>query len=81
MLVRIFEYSTQIALDQGEIEGNTLKVEIPHSAVLFLRCNTSTPDKMMIEMKTPGGTVCFDVLVMKAQRYGIDEIFGKNLLF
>ena len=37
MLVRIFEYSTQIALDQGEIVGNVLKVEIPRSAVLFLR--------------------------------------------
>lgn len=81
MLVRIFEYATQIALDQGEIAGNILKVEIPHSAILFLRCNESTPDKMEIEMKTPGGTVCFEVLVMKAQRYGIDEIFEKNLLF
>ena len=81
MLVRIFEYSTQIALDQGEITGNQLKVEIPHSAVLFLRCKDTTPDKMMIEMKTPGGTVCFDVMVMKSQRYGIDEIFEKKLLF
>ena len=81
MLVRIFEYSTQIALDQGEIVGDTLKVEIPHSAILFLRCDTSTPDQMGIEMRTPGGTVRFDVLVMKSQRYGIDEIFEKNLLF
>lgn len=81
MLVRIFEYAAQIALDQGEIVGNTLKVEIPHSAILFLRYNTATPDKMAIEMKTPGGTVCFDVLVMKVGRYGIDEIFEKKLLF
>lgn len=81
MLVRIFEYSTQIALDQGEITGNRLRVEIPHSAVLFLRCKDTTPDKMMIEMRTPGGTVCFDVMVMKSQRYGIDEIFEKELLF
>ena len=35
----------------------------------------------MIEMKTPGGTVCFNVMVMKSQRYGIDEIFEKKLLF
>ena len=28
MLVRIFEYTTQIALDQGEIDENTLKEEI-----------------------------------------------------
>ena len=49
-----FEYATQIALDQGEIIGNTLKVEIPHSAILFLRSTGSTPDKMKIEMTTPG---------------------------
>lgn len=81
MLVRIFEYATQIALDQGEIIENTLKVEIPRSAILFLRSTESTPDKMRIEMITPGGTVSFDILVMKTQRYGIEEIFEKNLLF
>ena len=81
MLVRIFEYATQIALDQGEIVGNVLKVEIPRSAVLFLRSNRSTPDNMVIEMKTPGGTVCFDVMVLKTQRYSIDDIFDKGLLF
>ena len=32
-------------------------------------------------MKTPGGTVRFDVPVMKSQRYTIDEIFDKKLLF
>ncbi|MCI8661144.1 MAG: hypothetical protein HFG54_13040 [Lachnospiraceae bacterium] len=81
MLVRIFEYATQIALDQGEIIKNTLKVEIPRSAILFLRSTESTPDKMKIEMVTPGGTVSFEIPVMKAQRYGIEEIFEKNLLF
>ena len=35
----------------------------------------------MIEMKTPGGTVCFDVMVLKTQRYSIDDIFDKGLLF
>ena len=81
MLVRIFEYATQIALDQGEIAGNRLRVEIPHSALLFLRSHSSTPDKMEIEMKTPGGSVHFDVPVMKAQNYTIGEIFDRNLLF
>lgn len=32
-------------------------------------------------MITPGGTVSFDIPVMKTQRYGIEEIFEKNLLF
>ena len=41
MLIRIFEYATQIALDQGELENNVLKVEIPRSAILFLRSKWS----------------------------------------
>lgn len=81
MLVRIFEYATQIALDEGEIIGDTLWVEIPNSAVLFLRSSRTTPDNMKIGMKTPGGTACFDVPVMKVWQYTIDEIFSKNLLF
>ena len=81
MLIRIFEYATQIALDQGELENNVLKVEIPRSAILFLRSNGATPDKMKIEIKTPGGVNSFDVPVMKAQKYSIDDIFEKGLLF
>ncbi len=53
---------------------------LPHSAVLFLRHNASTPDKLRIKMITLGGDVEYDILVMKAQKYTIDEIFEKRLL-
>ncbi|MCD7956990.1 MAG: hypothetical protein LUG93_14830 [Lachnospiraceae bacterium] len=81
MLVRIFEYSTQIALDEGEIEGDELKVEIPNCAILFLRSTKNTPDKLRITLNTPGGSAGFDVLIMKTQEYTLDEIFEKNLYF
>ena len=58
-----------------------MTVEFPHSMVLFLRSTKKTPDTMTIEMKTPGGTVRFGVPVMKAQRYSLEEIFQKKLLF
>ncbi|MCI9338393.1 MAG: hypothetical protein HFH93_12825, partial [Lachnospiraceae bacterium] len=57
MLVRFFEYGTQIALDDGEIEGNVLTVTFPHAGVLFLRHRETTPDRMRIRMITPGGDV------------------------
>ena len=81
MLVRFFEYDTQIALDEGKITKNVLTVTFPHSAVLFLRCNDSTPDKLKIRMITPGGSVEYDIQVMKVQQYTIKEIFEKKLLF
>lgn len=81
MLVRFWEYDTQIALDEGEIKGNILTVTLPHSAVLFLRYDASTPDNMKIIIITPGGSVSYDIPVMKSQLYRIEEIFEKRLLF
>ncbi len=81
MLVRIFEYDTQIALDEGEIKGGTLTVTFPHSAVLYLRCGPSTPDELKIRMVTPGGDVVYGIPLMKTQKYTVEEIFQKRLLF
>jgi hypothetical protein len=55
-------------------------VTLPHSAVLFLRCHSSTPDTLKIRMVTPGGTVTYHIQVMKSQQYTLEEIFEKNLL-
>ena len=81
MLVRFFEYDTQIALDDGEVKGGVLTVTFPHSAVLFLRCTASTPDRLIIRMATPGGNVEYSVLVMKSRQYTLEALFDKNLLF
>ncbi|MCD8348970.1 MAG: hypothetical protein LUD16_13715 [Lachnospiraceae bacterium] len=81
MLVRIFEYATQIALDEGKLIGNILEVTIPNCAVLFLRSTKNTPDKMTIRMHASGGTLSIDVFVMKSQSYDLNRIFQKDLLF
>ncbi|MCD8327086.1 MAG: hypothetical protein LUC90_10530 [Lachnospiraceae bacterium] len=79
MLVRFFEYSTQIALDNGEITGNTLHITIPDCGVLFLRSTRNTPERMQIRIDTSGGSASFDVQVLKTQEYTIDEIFERKL--
>ena len=81
MLIRLFEYATQIALDSHTMKRNRMIVEIPHSALLFLRSTENTPTRMTIEMRTPGGNVEFDVPVMKVKDYTIDEVFEKELFF
>ena len=82
ILIRIFEYDAQIALDQDSmIAGNRIIVSFPHTAVLFLRSTTATPDEMEIVIRTPGGEVIYNVPVLKVRTYTIDEIFTKNLLF
>lgn len=80
MLVRFFEYDTQIALDEGEIQGNVLTVTLPHSAVLFLRSRASTPEILKIRVVVPGGATEYDIPVMKSQNYTLKELFEKDLL-
>ncbi len=81
MLVRIFEYSTQVALDDGKISGNTLEVEIPDCAVLFLRSTRNTPDQMHIRFIFRNEFFTYDIPVIKMQRYSLDDLLKKNLLF
>ena len=81
MLIRIFEYITQEALDSGKILKHKLIVTIPNAAVLFLRTKKDTPDAMNIVINTPGGTVDFDVPIMKVNSYSLAQIFEKDLYF
>ena len=78
--VRLFEYDAQIALDEGEVTAETLTVTFPNTAVLYLRTYKKTPDKMKYVIVTPGGTVRYDVPIMKIQTYSLDDIFRKGLL-
>ncbi len=78
--IRLFEYDAQIALDEGEVTEETLTVTFPNTAVLYLRTYKKTPDKMKYVIITPGGTVQYDVPIMKVQAYSLDDIFEKRLL-
>ena len=50
ILIRMFEYDAQIALDDRMIDGAELTVSFPHSAVMALRYANSTPDTMKINV-------------------------------
>ncbi len=78
--IRLFEYDAQIALDEGKVTEETLTVTFPNTAVLYLRTYKKTPDKMKYVIITPGGTVQYDVPIMKVQTYSLDDIFEKRLL-
>ena len=81
LLIRIFEYITQVALDSGKILKHQLIVTIPNAAVLFLRTKKDTPDAMNIVINTPGGSVNFDVPIMKVNSYSLAQIFDRDLYF
>lgn len=78
--IRLFEYDAQIALDEGEVREETLTVTFPNTAVLYLRTYKNSADKMKYIIVTPGGTVQYDIPIMKVQNYSLDDIFEKGLL-
>lgn len=78
--IRLFEYDAHIALDEGEVTEETLTVTFPNTAVLYLRSYKKTPDKMKYVIITPGGTVQYDIPIMKVQTYSLDDLFEKRLL-
>ena len=81
ILVRIFEYDAQIALEDRTIDGAELTVSFPHSAVMALRYAEKSPDTMKINVVTPGGQTSYTVPIIKVQQYSLEELFEKKLLF
>lgn len=81
MLIRLFEYDAQIALDNGEVSREVLTVTFPNTAVLYLRyAKTTTPDAYRYVIQTPGGSIEYDVPLLKTQQYTLDEILAKNVI-
>ena len=58
---------------------DTIKVTFPHTAVLYLRENKKTPDKLKVEIEVPGDTATYYVPIAKIKKYSIEEIFYKKL--
>ena len=81
MIVRMFEYDTQLALENRALTSNTLTVQFPDSAIVSLRHTKNTPEEMIVKVLTPGGRVSYTVPVLKVKRYTIHELFAKKLFF
>ena len=81
IMYRIFEYDSQIAMQDSALTKDKLIVKFPNTAILYLRHNQNTPDSMALEIRVPGATCSYMVPVMKVQNYSIDEIFEKRLFF
>lgn len=81
MAIRMFEYGFEIGLDRAKQTKDYLHVQLPESAVLYLRHNANTPDVLMVEVSTPQGeSVTYESKVIKVQNYTRDVIFRKKLL-
>ena len=81
IIIRVFEYGSQIAIRDSNIEDNVLTVKFPNTAILYLRQTKNTPDYMNICIKVPEASCSYRVPVLKVQKYSLEEIFEKKLFF
>lgn len=88
ILVRIFEYDSQIALDSGYsiYDDNSpvsdisrLNICFPNSGLVELRSNSNTPDSATITLNTPGGSVSYNIPIIRVNDFTIEKIFDNKL--
>ncbi|SFC94051.1 hypothetical protein [Butyrivibrio sp. YAB3001] len=80
ILVRIFEYDAQVAIDEGDRNIERLRVKFPNSGLLLLRKSGRAPSKASIEMEMPDGNVAsYTVPIIQMSDVTLEEIFVKRL--
>ena len=80
--IRMIEYDFHIALSNRTRDDEGIVLRFPESAVLFLRHNSNSPDKLKVNIVMPDGSAAhYTIPVVKVQEYTKDELFDKNLLF
>ena len=80
ILIRIFEYDSQIALENSVRDLFTMRFKFPNSGLLLLRQTDKTPEKGIIELEMPDGNIAsYNVSIVKMSDYDIDSIFEKKL--
>ena len=80
ILIRIFEYDSQIAKNTYEDNIYRLRVSFPNSGLLLLRGPADSTDHAVIEIvMADGKETSYIVPIMKMSDYTIDDIFREKL--
>ena len=78
--IRIAQYATAHAFTNVSMLEDGAEIEIPNSAVIFLRSDSADIDKLTIYINYPEGNVSYKVPVMKIKDYTLDELIEKKLV-
>ncbi len=80
ILIRIFEYDSQIALDSAERDLHRIHMKFPNTGILLLRESSDAPKRAMVEIEMPSGEqISYQVQIIKMTDYDLNEIFDSKL--
>ena len=81
VLVRLFEYDAQIAIDESKYTRTSLRLDFPNTGLLILRDSRVTPREAEVIIRTPGGEVKYNIPIIREADFTVDDIFDKQLYF
>ncbi len=81
ILVKMFEYGSQIAVDGNINNKIQLNVSFPNAGVLLLRGRENDPNDAGIVIETPGGSVNYSIPIYKVRDFDTKVIFENRLYF
>ena len=79
ILIRIAEYDMQIALTDAIYENYEVKMELPDTAVIFLRNHNNLPKKGKITYQKGDKILTHNIPFLKVCDYTLDEMSNKHL--
>lgn len=80
MIIRVIEYDFVSAMEQMTyFDKSRVEVELPNSAVIYLRPHKKIPDEYEIIFKSGNESMVHKVKVVKFNEYTIEEMFNKKL--
>lgn len=81
IIIRVFEYATQIAISTATTNGDTTVFELPRTGILYLR-STNNTKKHKILVKAPNGEcLSYTIPVVKVKDYTMEQILSEGLWF
>ena len=81
ILIRIFEYATQIAISTSCSDKNGTYFNLPHSGVLYLRSSDNTTEHIITVTAPNGESLSYPVPIIRIRDYTLDRIVNEGLWF
>ncbi len=81
IIVRVFEYATQIAISTAVSETDTTIFDLPRSGILYLRSNSNTKEHTIVVNAPNGKSLSYTVPIVKVNDYSLDQMLNEGLWF
>ena len=81
MILRMFEYDAAIALENAKEVHGIMKVNFPHSCVVYIRNHRNMTKAHEMEIHFPDGQkIKYSVPIICVSDYSVDELFDEGLM-